>query len=40
MPVGRHGAVAGRIGNGIYVAGGGTTAGTSFTDDVDVFRYR
>ena len=40
MPVGRHGAGAGRIGNGVVVAGGGTTAGSSFTADVDVFRYR
>jgi cysteine-rich repeat protein len=39
MPLPRHGAVAGRIGNGIFVVGGGPTEGTSFTTDVDVFRF-
>jgi N-acetylneuraminic acid mutarotase len=35
MPVGRHGAIAGLIDGVIFVAGGGTTGGTSFTSDVD-----
>lgn len=39
MPVARHGAVAGRLGNGIYVVGGGPTQGSSFTSDVDVFHF-
>jgi N-acetylneuraminic acid mutarotase len=37
MPVGRHGAVAGAIDNVIYVAGGGKTAGTDYSSDIDTF---
>ncbi|HSO26445.1 MAG TPA: kelch repeat-containing protein, partial [Anaerolineales bacterium] len=39
MPVGRHGAVAGVIGNTAYVAGGGAEGGTSFSADIDAFYF-
>ena len=35
----RHGAARATIRGSIYVAGGGPRAGSSFTDDVDVFAY-
>ena len=38
MPIGRHGAVWGRIGSAIFVATGGPTGGSAFTADVDVLR--
>jgi N-acetylneuraminic acid mutarotase len=39
MPVGRHGAVAGLLGNMIIVGGGGTIGGTDFTSDLDGFFF-
>lgn len=39
IEVGRHGAAGGTIRGKIYIAGGGPTGGTSFTDQVEVFAY-
>jgi N-acetylneuraminic acid mutarotase len=39
MPVGRHGAVAGLLGDMIIVGGGGTIGGTDFTNDLDGFFF-
>jgi len=39
MPVGRHGAIVGTIGNVIYVAGGGTVGGTSFSRSMEAFTF-
>ena len=39
MPMGRHGAVAGVLNNGIVIAGGGPEGGTSYTADADIFHF-
>ncbi|KAA8492291.1 Kelch domain-containing protein 8B [Porphyridium purpureum] len=39
MPDGRHGVACGRIGNGIFVAGGKTSGPILTRDDMQVFRY-
>ncbi len=39
MPVGRHGAIAGVLGDILYIAGGGVTGGSSFSSDMDGFYF-
>jgi N-acetylneuraminic acid mutarotase len=39
IPTGRHGAVAGTVGDSIYVIGGGDTGGSAFTAINEVFAF-